>query len=150
MYLHMAHECGAHTMAEMSFSYNATSLEPRTHFLYELIGTDGVIRYSREEHLFELRNSYGTQHLPWYPEKSFTGIYLEFAGALESGDPAEMPTAHDGLMASRVARNATEQAIRDRDRPSVRCPSSGIPAEPVYFHPDEIPFDTVDVPAERG
>ena len=60
LYLHMGHACGAHTMVEMSFSYNATSREPRTHFQYELIGSDGVIRYNREEHSFELRNSHGT------------------------------------------------------------------------------------------
>jgi predicted dehydrogenase len=71
LYLHMGHACGAHTMVEMSFSYNATSREPRTHFQYELIGSDGVIRYNREEHSFELRNSHGTQWLAWHPEKNF-------------------------------------------------------------------------------
>lgn len=44
----MGHACGAHTMVEMRFSYNATSKEPRSHFQYELIGTDEVIRYNRD------------------------------------------------------------------------------------------------------
>ncbi len=41
-------------MVEMSFSYNATSKEPRSHFQYGLIGTEGVIRYNREEHSMAL------------------------------------------------------------------------------------------------
>jgi predicted dehydrogenase len=147
MYLHLGHVCGTHSMVEMSFSYNATSQEPRTNFLYELIGTDGVIRYSRQEHSFELRNSHGTQHLPWHPEKSFVGMHDEFARALESGHPEEMPTAKDGLTATRIARTATEQAIRDRDRPSRVHPSSETPAAEVKAIPEEVPLDTVDLPA---
>lgn len=146
MYLHMGHGCGAHTMVEVSFSYNATSREPRTHFLYELIGTDGVIRYCREEHSFELRNSHGTQHLPWHPEKSFVGIYAEFARALASGRPGDMPTARDGILASRIARTATEEAIRNRDRPSRQHPSSRMPAADVPAFPDEIPVDFMHLP----
>ncbi len=146
MYLHMAHDCGAHSMIEMSFSYNTTSMEPRTNFLYELIGTDGVIRYSREEHSLELRNSHGTQYLPWNPEKSFYGIHAEFAKALESGQPGDMPTAHDGLMATRIATRATRQAINDRDNPSKECPSTRIQAKDVETEPLSVPLDTVDLP----
>lgn len=145
MYLHMGHSCGTHTMVEMSFSYNATSMDPRTNFLYELIGTDGVIRYSREEHSLELRNSHGTEHLPWHPEKSFVGLHAEFAKALESGRPEDMPTARDGLMASRIAQAATEQAIRNRDEPSKTRPSSKSPAADTHVS-SEVPLDTVDLP----
>lgn len=148
VYLHMGHSCGAHTMVEMSFSYNATSLEPRTNFLYELIGTDGVIRYSREEHSFELRNSHGTHYLPWHPEKSFVGIHQEFARALETGRPGDMPTARDGLMASRIARTATDQAIGERGPSSQACPSSQSPAADVQATPDEVPLDTLDLPVD--
>lgn len=118
MYLHMGHHCGAHTLVEISFSYNATSKEPRSHFQYEIIGTDGVIRYNREEHTFELRNSHGTQWLHWHPEKNFAGMYAEFHRALQTGDVGAMPTAKDGLLATRIARTATKQAIADRDAPS--------------------------------
>jgi predicted dehydrogenase len=128
LYLHMGHACGAHTMVEMSFSYNATSREPRTHFQYELIGSDGVIRYNREEHSFELRNSHGTQWLAWHPEKNFAGMHWEFAHALETGDPRDMPTAMDGLLATRIARLATEEAIRDRERTSQEHPSTMVRA----------------------
>lgn len=119
MYLHMGHACGAHTLVELSFSYHATSREPRSHFLYELIGTEGVIRYSREERSFELRNSHGTQWLPWHGEKDFAGMHAELAQALARGTAGDMPTARDGLLATRIARLATEQAIQDHKRPTV-------------------------------
>jgi predicted dehydrogenase len=115
IYLHMGHACGAHTMVEMSFSYNATSLEPRSHFQYELIGTDGVIRYNREEHSFEVRNSHGTRWMTWHAEKNFGGMYAEFSHALLTGESRNMPTAKDGLLATRIARKATRQAIHDRE-----------------------------------
>jgi len=130
MYLHMGHQCGAHTMVEMSFSYNATSREPRTHFQYELIGTDGVIRLNREEHSFELRNSHGTQWLAWHPEKNFWGMHAEFSHVLSTSQLRNMPTANDGLLATRIAGRATEEAIRDRefcskDHPSTMAQASG-------------------------
>ena len=102
-------------MVEMSFSYNATSKEPRSNFRYELIGTDGVIRYHREERSFEIRNSHGTQFLAWHPEKNFYGMHQEFAHAIESGQDRFMPTAYDGLAATKIARRATEQAIAGRE-----------------------------------
>lgn len=114
VYLHMDHDCGAHSMVEMSFSYNATSKEPRSHFQYELIGTDGVIRYNREEHNFTVRNSQGTLHLPWHPEKNFRGMYEELARALREGSQGNMPTAVDGLAATRIARAATNKIIAER------------------------------------
>lgn len=144
MYLHMGLDCGTHAMVEMSFSYNAASKEPRTNFLYELVGTDGVIRYSREEHSFELRNSHGTQYLPWHPEKSFVGLHAEFANALESGQPKEMPTARDGIRASRIAQAATEEAIRNRDQTSSVSPSKNRAAD--VHVTDEVPLDHMDLP----
>lgn len=144
MYLHMAHECGAHTMIEMSFSYNTTSREPRSHFMYELVGTDGVIRYNREEHSFELRNSHGTQHLPWHPEKSFTGLYHEFRDALRSGEPGDMPTADDGIIATHIAKQATEQAIGERDQPGkARVCSLKAAARPKSLR-GRVPMDSMD------
>lgn len=147
VYLHMGHSCGAHTTVEVSFSYNATSQEPRSHFLYELIGTDGVLRYNREEHSFELRNSHGTQHLPWYPEKSFAGLYEEFTRALRNGETGNMPTARDGITASRIAQAATEQAIRERAQSGVDVPASEARATDVHLHTDEVPLDHVELPA---
>lgn len=109
--LHMNHACGAHAMVEMSFAYNTTVADPRKHFQYELIGTDGVIRYNREEKSFEMRNSQGVQQLEYHPEKNFVGMYEEFAKALATGDAGVMPSAHDGLIATRIAKRATDEAI---------------------------------------
>lgn len=144
MYLHLGHENGVHTMVEMSFSYNVTSKEPRKHFQYELIGTDGVIRYNREEHNFELCNSFGTQHLPWHPEKNFAGMYTEFAKALATGQPGNMPTARDGLIATRIARKATEQAMRDRDPASKAHRSTMVMASDIHAKADEVPLDKAE------
>jgi predicted dehydrogenase len=159
VYLHMGHTCGAHTVVEMSFSYNATSREPRTHFQYELIGSDGVIRYNREEHSFELRNSHGTQWLAWHPEKNFAGMHSEFAHALNTGDRRDMPTAMDGLVATRLARLATEEAIRDREHTSQGCPSrlaraqdsasAEITSPLDLAEPDDLPASTLSALFER-
>ena len=160
VYLHMGHACGAHTMVEVSFSYNATSRDPRTHFQYELIGSDGVIRYNREEHSFELRNSHGTQWLAWHPEKNFAGMHAEFAHALWTGEYRNMPTASDGLMATRIARQATEEAMNNRDRTSREHPSTMMRAantgaaftnSPLdQTEPDDVPPSTLTSLFERN
>lgn len=150
MYLHMAHECGTHTSVEVSFSYNTTSKEPRTNFYYELIGTDGVIRYNREEHSFELRNSHGTHHLPWHPEKSFAGMYHELYNALKTGKGGNMPTAQDGIIATRIAKAATDEAIAKRDKPSKACPSTKVRAidTDIDAMHSEVPLDNMDMPLD--
>ena len=114
MWLHLDHENGAHTMAEMSFSYGHTARDPLAHFSYHLIGTDGVIRYDRDGWMFELRNRFGTHHLPGASEKNFEGMYVAFAHALETGDAGELPTGRDGLRATQIAREATETVIAQR------------------------------------
>jgi len=129
IYLHKGHEYGAHTMVEISYSYHATSKHPRSNFQYELKGTDGVIRYNREEHNFELRNSHGTQHLPWYPEKNFLGMYKELEYVLAHNEDRNMPSATDGLKATQIARQATLQAIADREPGSLRHHSTMISAK---------------------
>ena len=123
VYLHMDHACGAHTMVEMSFSYNATSAEPRSHFQYELIGTDGVIRYNREEHTFEVRNSRGTLHLPWYPEKNFRGMYEELARATRRG--YRRRHAHRRGRPGRHADRARGHGARD-GHPRARWPTEQV------------------------
>ena len=117
MYLHLDHENGAHTTVEMSFSYAHTAAEPVRQFVYELIGTEGLIRYDREAKLFEVRDSQRTTVLEVYPEKNFAGMYAAFAAALHAGHSEVLPSGYDGLVAARVSRAATEQLIRDRFRP---------------------------------
>jgi len=117
VYLHLDHASGAHTMVEMSYSHGHTAAEPISHFCYEIIGTDGLIRYDRERQLFEVRNPAGTRALPWDHEKNFAGTCAAFARALETGEPGDLATGDDGLIATRIARIATEQVIADRLRP---------------------------------
>lgn len=114
VYLHMDHACGAHTMVEMSFSYSATARDPLSYFSYELIGTGGVIRYNRDGWFFEMRNGYSTHVLSGGSEKNFHGMYQEFARALRSGEPGDLPTGEDGVIATGIARAATNEAIRNR------------------------------------
>ena len=111
MYLHMDHQGGAHTMVEISFTYCQTAAEPISLFSYDLIGTDGIIRFDRWSERFEMRTAAGTQQFPFAAEKNFVGMYQAFVEALATGHSDTLPTAYDGLMATRIARTATEQAI---------------------------------------
>jgi predicted dehydrogenase len=111
MYLHMDHENGAHTMVEISYSYCYTAKEPINQFVYELIGTEGVIRYDRGAKLFEMRTPAGTTRMPFSPEKNFAGMYEAYAKALETGVSDTLPTATDGLVAARISRDATDALI---------------------------------------
>jgi predicted dehydrogenase len=114
MYLHLDHAAGEHTMVEISYAYGHTIKDPRSQFLYELIGTDGVIRYDRNVGLFELLDAAGAHRLPYHEEKNFDGMYAAFEQALRTGAPGDMPTADDGLTATRLARTATDAAIAAR------------------------------------
>jgi len=114
VYVHASMDNGAHLMVEMSYSFGHTASEPRPHFIYELIGTEGVIRYDREQKLFELVNGGGVQSLEWGHEKGFDAMYVAFAHALETGEPGDLATAADGQAATRVALNATLQATAAR------------------------------------
>ncbi len=111
MWLHLDHESRAHTMVEMSFTYGHTARDPRSHFSYHLIGTEGVIRYDRDGWVFEVRTKHGTHRLPGSSEKNFEGLYAAWARALETGDRADLPTGFDGLRATQIAREATEDVI---------------------------------------
>lgn len=112
MYVHMTHANNVHTMVEISYSYCFTAKEPISHFIYELIGTEGVIRYDREAKLFEMRNVAGTTRFPFASEKNFKGMYEAFALSLTTGQKGDMPTGMDGLIATRIARKATNELIQ--------------------------------------
>lgn len=113
-WLHLDHENGCHTMVEMSYGYGHAASEPRCHFQYEIVGSEGLIRYDRNNHVFELINKHGAKPLHWSDEKNFDGMYAEFVRALQTGEAGNMPTARDGLTASQIARRATESMIASR------------------------------------
>jgi predicted dehydrogenase len=119
LFLHLDHANGVHSMVEISFSYCHTAAEPVSVFTYEVIGSGGVIRYDRNRKLFEVRSEYGTTQLPFSGEKNFEGMYEAFARALITRLPGDLPTARDGLEATRLSREATEAVIHNRIERSV-------------------------------
>jgi predicted dehydrogenase len=114
MWLHLDHANGCHTAVEMSFSYCHTAKDAANHFYYEVIGTDGVIRYDRAGWHFEVRDAHGTEVLPGADEKNFYGMYHAWGRALTTGDTRDLPTGRDGRIATKIARTATDEVIAQR------------------------------------
>ena len=117
MYLHLDHADGAHTLVEISYSYGATCPTACSTFVYEIIGTEGLIRYDRERREFWLRNRSGHTDLPFAGEKNFDGMYAELARVLAVGGETTLPTARDGLIATRLATQATDELIARGRKP---------------------------------
>ncbi|MET0263245.1 MAG: Gfo/Idh/MocA family oxidoreductase [Rariglobus sp.] len=116
MWLHLDHASGAHTVIEISYSYHHTSLNRRSEFTYELIGTEGVIRYNREARSFTAETAAGLQTYEFAPEKNFEGLYAEWSHALATGSSELLTTAEDGLRVVEIAREATDAVIAARKR----------------------------------
>lgn len=121
MWLHMeqrpaGQRARVHTVVEMSYSYGHIARNLPSQFLYEIIGTDGLIRMDRNARVFELLDSNGTHPLEWAWEKNFVGMYQAFARALETGDTGDLPNGEDGRIATRIAREATEAVQNSRRR----------------------------------
>ena len=114
MWLHLDHACGAHSVVEISYAYSHTALHPRSEFIYDLIGTEGIIRYERERQVFVMENGKGSTSFPFHEMKDFGGLYREFAAALASGKLGLMADAEQGQRVVEIARAATNQAIADR------------------------------------
>ncbi len=114
MWLHMDHASGAHTVVEISYSYHHTSANTHSEFVYELIGRDGVIRYDRTAESFTMENGNGLQEFEFHPEKSFEGMYSEWAAALQTGRSDLLTSAVDGTRVVEIAAAATAEAIRNR------------------------------------
>lgn len=114
MWLHLDHANGAHTCVEISYSYHHTSKNQRAQFSYELIGTHGVIHYDVGQQLFKMEDETGEHRFEFHGEKNFTGLYSEWAQALHSGKSELLTSAAAGMRVVEIAREATNQAIRDR------------------------------------
>ena len=114
VYAHLDHGNGAHTMVEMSYGFAHTAKDPESSFVYQIIGTDGVIVYDRNVGRFELRNTEGTFGLDYHHEKDFAGMYRAFARALETGEAGDLPTAAEGLAVTALAVETTRQAVEGR------------------------------------
>lgn len=114
MWLHLDHASGAHTVVEISYSYGHSAKNKCAEFVYELIGSRGVLRYDRERRSFVLENEEGRQELPFHPEKNFRGMYEEWARALRTGHSELLNKGGEGLLVAELARSATESVIQSR------------------------------------
>ncbi len=114
MWLHLDHASGAHTVVEISYAYTHTAKNRTSEFVYELIGTAGVIRYERDSQRFYLENAQGHQEFPFAEEKSFKGMYSAWADALARGRSDSLTTAAEGVAVADLAREMTLQVIAQR------------------------------------
>jgi hypothetical protein len=110
VWAHLDHANGAHTMVEISYSYHHTARRKRQEFVYELIGTQGVIRYDREAQSFSIDTDEGSQKLPFHHEKDFTRMYVEWAASLHGRPAPLLASAATGQRVTDTARQVTEQA----------------------------------------
>lgn len=115
VWAHLNHVNGAHTAVEMSFSYGHRCRDLPKEFVYEIIGSEGVIRYDRIRRTFERRDRQGTAPLKFGPEKGFESMYEAWARMLIDGTPDErLCDGQDAIRVTEIARDATEQAITGR------------------------------------
>ncbi len=114
VWVHLDHADGAHSMIESSFSYGHTTDKCRPHYVFEVIGSKGVVRYCTEDKSFELRQPSGLTKLPWHAEKNFEGMYGQFVRAIETGEVGALASGSDGIIATHIAEHATKQAITHR------------------------------------
>ncbi len=117
-WLHMDFAGGAHACVEMSYTYGHTTRDKFSEFVYELIGTGGMIRYSRNDSFFELRTHERTERLPYHHEKDFPGMYDHFSRYLHHGEAGDLCTAEDAIRVTQLAREATRSAVEHRPAPA--------------------------------
>lgn len=106
-FLHLALGEEVRASVEVSFAYGHTAKEARSLFTYDVFGTGGTIRYDRDGYLLEARTGEGTIRAEGASEKNFAGMYAALRDALHSGDHCLLPSATDGLIATRIATDAT-------------------------------------------
>jgi predicted dehydrogenase len=114
VWVQMDHADGAHSMIESSFTYGHTTDASRPHYVFEAIGSNGVVRYCVDEKRFELRQPAGVTLLPWHEAKNFHAMYAQFRTALETGEAGPLASGRDGIIATHIAEQATRQAIANR------------------------------------
>jgi predicted dehydrogenase len=107
-------ENGITASVEVSFTYGHTAREPRSVFTYEVIGTGGVARFDRDGYILEARNGDGVRIGHGTGEKNFEGMYSQFAEFLHSGKSGNLASPNDAMVATEIAVDCTDQAIRRR------------------------------------
>jgi hypothetical protein len=93
-------------MIETSFSYGRHVSRPAGPTSLEAHRTEGVIRFNRETNSFTLAQVAGTTQFQFKPEKNFSAMYEQFLKAIETGEVGPFATGEDGIIATRIAREA--------------------------------------------
>ena len=114
VWAHLVHANGAQTACELSFSYGHNAKDPAPIFSYDVIGDAGTIRYEREGWRLELRDGNGLTTGPSSSEKGFWEMYSTWRDAIQSGDYSEMPSANDGMIATKIATDLTHRAMQSK------------------------------------
>lgn len=113
--LDLRHASGVRTVVEMSYSFGHTCPKPYADFVYEVVGTDGVLRFDRERGLFRLWSSAGVTDLPIGHEKDFDGMYAAFVAVVAGVPGATHPTGEDALIATELAWRGVREAQARRN-----------------------------------
>lgn len=111
---HVDFDNGMHVMAETSVSYGHVCANRLMAFRYDIIGTEGVIRYDKTSSTFELQNAEGVQTFAFAEEKDFADMYRAMLDARRSGDYAGVPMLEDGAIATKIAIAITREAMASR------------------------------------
>jgi predicted dehydrogenase len=114
VYGHLTTESGVQALAECSFTFGHTVRDPSSVFTYEIIGDGGVIRYDRSGWHLEARTGSDVHIGEGASEKNFAVMHHAFYDALVNGQPNGMPTAMDGILATRYATAITREIIDRR------------------------------------
>jgi len=91
VYVHMTHANGVHSMIEASFSYGHTCQDQQVQYLFEAIGTEGVIRFNRDTHSFTLAQPSGTLNFPSKPRRTSRRCTNSSAGRSRPAMPGTSP-----------------------------------------------------------
>lgn len=127
VWAHITLSNGAHAMTETSFSYGQTCKNRLSRYLYEIIGTDGVIRYDRDARLFECQNEKGSFSFPIGETKDFGAFDAAYLQAVRTDDFSALPAIEDAILAGKIVRDATRKAIENRP---ASLPPPCIPSPP--------------------
>ena len=111
---HLDFDNGMHLMAETSISYGHVCANRLMAYRYDIIGTDGVIRYDKGTATFELQDAAGVHAFDFAEEKDFAGLYRTLLEARRTGDDSAMPSIEDGAIATKIAIAVTREALASR------------------------------------
>lgn len=113
---HIDFDNDMHVMAETSVSYGHVCANRLMAYRYDIIGTEGVIRYDKGTSTFELQDAAGVHTFPFAEEKDFKGLYQALIQAKQSGDFSRLPTLQEGAIATQIALAITQEAMACRPK----------------------------------